>query len=107
MMNIFLLGGWAARPTAFYFLRRRWFIVLFCFALPFVVALLCSATLNRVFHCLILFFVARSLFPALPASSMPSISASLGSRYPYNQKTRLAYLCTFCSLGCIVMQRLI
>lgn len=29
-MNRFLLGGWAARPIAFLFLRRRWFLVLFC-----------------------------------------------------------------------------
>lgn len=29
-MDKFLLGGWVARPSAFYFLRLRWFLVLFC-----------------------------------------------------------------------------
>ena len=30
MMDIFLLGGWVARPSAFYFVRLRWFLVLLC-----------------------------------------------------------------------------
>lgn len=62
--------------------------------------------------CLILFGLvalgrpcsALSFFVALPVPSMPSISALLGSRYPHNRKTRFAYLCTFYSLCCIVMQ---
>lgn len=32
VMNIFLLGGWVARPSASLFLRLRWFLVLFCLA---------------------------------------------------------------------------
>lgn len=102
-MNIFLLGGWAARPCAFYFC-----VIAGSLSYSVRPAFRCRLALIRVTVLGYVFPVARvliclSLSP-LPVPSMPSISASLGSRYPHNQKTRLAYLCTFYSLICIFMQ---
>lgn len=61
-MNIFLLGGWVARPSASLFLRLRWFLVfgVYLVALLFVVALL-DPMLNLTALCLL----SLSLLPCL------------------------------------------
>lgn len=50
-MYKFLLGGWVARPSAFYFLRLRWFLVFgVCLAVrgvPCVFAVLNPSALGR------------------------------------------------------------
>lgn len=81
-MNIFLLGGWVARPSAFLFFALALVsclilfdlvALLFVVALPFSVCLCCSwSPLFTLFHCQSL-LIAR-----VPVPSMPSISASLG-----------------------------
>ena len=67
MMNRFLLGGWAARPSAFYF----------C-----VVAGFLSYSVRSVFRCrLVALGRTWSHLVTLPVPSIPSISASLGSYF--------------------------
>ena len=63
MMNIFLLGGWVARPSAFLFLRLRWFLV-FCVRL---VAMLSQVALSSVFAWLYVVCLAWSLCLTVPS----------------------------------------
>lgn len=66
MMDIFLLGGWVARPSAFYFvafLCSPYLILFDLVALSFVVALLVSM-LNLTARCSLCFSWSLSLLPA-------------------------------------------
>ena len=64
-MNIFLLGGWVARPSTSLFLRCRWFLALFCLAwsLGFPVFALLSSMLNLIALCPLGFSWSPCLFP--------------------------------------------
>lgn len=62
-MNIFLLGGWVARPSAFYFVAFLCPPYLILSALLFVVALL-GSMLNLIALCPLGFSWSLSLFPA-------------------------------------------
>lgn len=61
MMNIFLLGGWVARPSAFYFVAFLCPPYLILSALLFVVALL-GSMLNLIALCLLCFSLSPNLF---------------------------------------------
>lgn len=93
-MYKFLLGGWVARPSAFYFVRSHWFLGLFCslcLSLSPWLSFVCS-----VFRCLTLlglaFVVAmfnyiqpNRTWSPVPVLGMPSISALL-DRYSLPNK---------------------
>ena len=86
-MNIFLLGGWVARPSAFCFVAFLFLPCLILSALHIVVAypvpcLLCCPCSSP----LVRAYPYRTLL-ALPVPSMPSISASLGSYLTLNENT--------------------
>jgi len=78
-MNIFLLGGWVARPSAFYFCACAG-------SLSYSVRSAYRVRLAR-------FYVKpnRTLL-ALPVPSIPSISALLGSYLTLNENTPCIFM---------------
>jgi len=90
-MNIFLLGGWVARPSAFYFVA---FLCSPCLILFGLVVLLSLSP--NLFHTFLFYLVARVLSCLLSrrcltvqVPSIPSIPALLGSYLTLNEKHAL------------------